>query len=66
VPEQLGDYFYFLKTREFPAALQTKNGTGQYQVYVRQRANLLKTNQLEADRKEEVVLDQLEVPFIPN
>jgi protease II len=26
----------------------------------------LKTNQLEADRKEEIVLDQLEVPFIPN
>jgi oligopeptidase B len=33
---------------------------------VRQKANILKTNQIEADKKEEIVLDQLEVPFVPN
>jgi len=65
VPEEMGDYFYFLRTKDFPTTSSTSKGNGQYEVYVRQKASQVKTNQVEAEKNEEIVLDLLEVPFIP-
>ena len=61
----MGDYFYFLRTRDFPSTPATSSGPAQYEVYVRQKASLVKTNQVEAEKQEEVVLDLAELTFIP-
>lgn len=64
VPEQVGDYFYNMKQKEFPDDKAEVRGQ-KYDLYFRLKADATPKSHKEAEEMAEVVLDIAQVPFIP-
>lgn len=70
VPEKVGDYFYFIREKAYPADVGKPSGQATYSIYCRHAASLMETKHqmtpAQQEKAVEVVLDQMEIPFIPD